>query len=59
MNQKTSIYHYSNNYGNLSNATRLRVAVNMTDPTCLLETVRPLMLLRPQEFFFFLFIHHV
>ena len=33
MNQKTSIFHYVNNYGSLTRVTRLKVAVNRADPT--------------------------
>ena len=37
MNQKDFHLHYSKNYGNLTGVTRLKVVVNMPDPTCLLE----------------------
>ena len=45
---KTSIIHYSKINGNLTRETRLKVAVNMEDLTCLLETVRTL---KPRPFF--------
>ena len=45
---KTSIIHYSKINGSLTRETRLKVAVNMEDLTCLLETVRTL---KPRPFF--------
>ena len=41
---KTSILHHSKNYGSLTRETRSKVAINMEDLTCLLETVRTLKL---------------
>ena len=35
MNKKTFIFHYSKNYGSLTCVIKLKVAVNMADPTCL------------------------
>ena len=43
-----SIIHYSKINGSLTRETRLKVAVNMEDLTCLLETVRTL---KPRPFF--------
>ena len=34
MDQKTSIFHYSKNYGSLTRETRFKVAINTADPTC-------------------------
>ena len=35
MHQKTHIFHYSTHYDSLTRVTRLKIAVNMSDPTCL------------------------
>ena len=35
MSKKTSIFHYSKSFGNLTCVIRLKVAVNMADLTCL------------------------
>ena len=40
MNQKTSIFHYSKYYGSVTGVTRLKVALNMADSKCHLETAR-------------------
>ena len=45
---KTSIIHYFKINGSLTRETRLKVAVNMEDLTCLSETVRTL---KPRPFF--------
>ena len=36
MNQKTSIFHHCKNYGSLTRVSRLKIALNMADHTCLL-----------------------
>ena len=46
MNKMTFIFHYSTNYGRLTRVNRLKVAVNMVDPTCLLQRVRSLKVYR-------------
>ena len=45
---QTSIIHYSKINGNLTRETRLKLAVNMEDLICLLDTVRTL---KPRPFF--------
>ena len=37
MNQKIFTFYHSKNYGSLARVTRIIVAVNMADPTCLME----------------------
>ena len=37
-----SLLHYAKNYGRLTRVTRLKVAENMADPTCLLKRPRTL-----------------
>ena len=39
MNQKASTLHYIKHYDSLTRVTRLKIAVEMAGPTCILETI--------------------
>ena len=47
--EKTTI-HYSKKYGSLTRITRLKVAINMADPTCLLDQFVPVLKLNDDDF---------
>ena len=65
MNQKTFNFHYSKNYGSLTRqeswtrVIRLKVAVNMADPTCLLGALSTLKFKSNRRCFMNLFLYIV